>query len=251
MEAHDETPSSRRARARRRRLAFVAAAALAVVAAALGISFTADTAVNQATASPLTTAKLVYTPADTLPTGFAFRVSTITNGDPTVATPATLTPVAGAAGTVTSKGDIALVDARSSSTGNQGHERITVYLANLKQLQAVYSQFTFPIRVYEGTFNHQPSSDGTNWNAGADLLAASANTYLTNTVPFVSFTVPTEANDTLGNVLAIQLAADGDTFPGSTTSDGGSFYTVCTNTATTCTGGSLNPQFYISVDTLP
>ena len=259
MKGHETSPRPGRAHVRRRRFGILALATLAAAGAALGISFTADTAVNTASPTALSTASLVYTPTDTLPTGFTFRVATVTDpgnlGDHTVAVAPTLTPVAGTAGTVTAKGDLAVVDARAASTGNQGHERITIYLTNLKQLQAAYTQFAFPIRVYQGMFDHEtlPSPlDSTEWDAGSGfLLPASANTYVTNTVPNVSFTVPTLGNAVMGNVLAIQLGEDGTSSPGTTTGDGGSFYTVCTKTSTTCAGGSLSPQFYIAVDTLP
>lgn len=252
MQGHDPASATARARRRRRRFALLAASAIAVVAAALGVSFTADTAVNTPTVTALTKSKLVFVQASDIPStqGFTFRVaSQLTPLDPTTPSAPVMTPVAGAAGTVTQKGDIALIDARTSSA-RATTERVTIYLANLKALQSAYTQFAFPIRLYNGYFNDEGTptiggDDSMSWTAGpSDLLSQSQNLYLTNTGGYLSFTLQTQPDNSPGDVVAVQLGEDGSVSPATTTGDGGSFYTVDTSTP-----GSLSPTFYISVTT--
>lgn len=221
--------SARRFRLKRRRFLAVAIVGLAALAVAMGVSFTADTGSTTVTVNAGTTSSLVST--GTLSGGLSYKVSGGTSP-----TAPSWTPVAGSAGSVTTKGDLALVDARSSSAGGATQLTITVYVTNLPALQKTYSSFAWPVRLYSGTFNSVGPS--TSWT-GSAIVASSNTTYLTNTGGYVSFTVPTQGDNTLGNVIDVQLGGD-------TSGDGGSFYTVCTDTSGTCTGGSLNPTFFIT-----
>lgn len=214
---------------RRRRFLIVSIAALAVLAAALGVSFTADSGSSTVSVSAGTTNPLVFARGTTLSGGKTFKV-----GGNTTGTAPAWSPVAGTAGSVTTKGDLGFIDGRTTSAGGATRLTITVYVTNLPALQKTYSSFAFPVRLYGGTY------DGTTtvWT-GASTLASSDTTYLTNTSGFLSFSVATAASGAAGSAIAVQLGGD-------TSGDGGSFYTVCTDTAGTCTGGSLSPSFFIT-----
>lgn len=256
MHGHDSARPPRRAASRRRRFGMLAAAALAAVGAALGVSFTADTGFTQVTVSGTSPSKLVFTSQADLPTAtqdITFRVSQLEGAvDPTIPTPASFSPVANAAGTVSSKGDIALIDARTSSA-QAPYENVQIYLANLKQLQAAYTQFAWPIRLYEGQFDdggtpNSPTGDHMYWDTTNTLLAASQHLYLTNTGGYLSFRIPTKGNNVLGNIIEVQLGEDATVNPDTDTGDGGSYYTVCTSS---CSGGTISPTFYVSVTPSP
>jgi hypothetical protein len=220
------TPAARQFRVRRRRFLVVAIAALVAVGAALGVSFTADTGTTDVTITPGTTGSLVYASGATLPTGFTFKKS----GTGTAGAPA-WSPVAGSAGSVTTPGDLAVIDARTASAGGASNLTVTVYVTNLAALQKDYSSFAWPVRIYSGTFT--AAGPSTVWSS--TYIANTDKSYLTNTGGYLTFTVPTAADATAGNVLGVTI---GDV--GSTSS--GSFYT----TSTTASGGSLSPQFFIT-----
>jgi hypothetical protein len=241
---------------RRRRFALVAVAGLGALAVALGFSFTADTGTTTVNVTAGSTSKLVFTQTADLPTTqkLTFRVASIvdvdTGNDRTPAAP-DWQPVAGSAGSVTTKGDLALIDARAASAGGASNLTVTVYVTNLPALQKAYSSFAFPIRLYQGQFDDNGTSgtigdDTMSWATSGTLVSASASTYLTGTGGFLSFSLPTEGNDVAGNVVAVQLGEDGTSSPAATTGDGGSFYTVCTDTSGACSGGSLNPVFFVT-----
>lgn len=216
----------------RRRFMVMAIVALAALAVALGVSFTADTGTTTVSVTAGTTSSLVYSASATLTGGLTFKVSA-----GTTATSPSWTPVAGSAGSVTSKGDIALIDARTASAGGAANLTVTIYVTNLAALQKTYSSFAWPIRLYSGKFT-AGSPGTTDWSSAA-IVANSDTTYLTNTGGFLSFTVPTEGDATQGNLIEVQLGGD-------TAGDGGSFYTTCTDTSGTCSGGSLSPTFFVT-----
>jgi hypothetical protein len=254
MTGHDHSRTGRKPGFFRRRFGILGVFALTVLGAYLGISFTADTGTTSVSVSAGSTSKLVFTQQSDLPTtqNITFRVSfikdAVTANDRTPTAP-NWTPVAGTAGAVTTKGDLALIDARSSSAGNATQETVTIYITNLKALQATYSSFAFPIRLYQGQFddNGTPGTIGDDtmqWATSGTLIESE---YLTNTSGYVSFRIPTAGNDVAGNVVAVQLGQDGTVSPDTTTGDGGAFYTVCTDTVTTCPSGTLDPTFYITV----
>lgn len=214
---------------RRRRFLVVSVAALAVLAAALGVSFTADSGSTTVSVSAGTTNPLVFPRGVTLSTDKKFKVSgSITGTSPS------WSPVAGTSGSVTTKGDLAFIDGRTTSAGGATRLTITVYVTNLPALQKTYGSFAFPVRLYGGTYN----GTTTVWTSPT-TLASSDTTYLTNTGGFLSFSVDTAASGNAGSAIGVQLGGD-------VTGDGGSFYTVCTDTSDVCTGGSLGPSFFIT-----
>lgn len=214
-----------RARARRRRHRFllVSIAALAVLAVALGVSFTADTGTTSVSVTAGTTNPLVFpisgASGSTVPSAVTVTKNNTqaTGGTTTANALPSWSPAAGAAGSVTSAGDLAVVDGRPASAGNATSLIVTVYITNLSSLQAAYSSYAFPIRVYSSA---TPTATG-NWS----VVSATSGLYMTNTGGFLSVNLPTATN----TYYLISM----DT--------GGSLYTVSTATA-----GNLNPSFYFT-----
>lgn len=141
-------------------------------------------------------------------------------------------PQAQSAGSVTTPGDIALVDATGAAKGLH----VSVFVTNLSALQQDYSSFVLPVDVYYlassastqaapylTTSSCNPGS--CSWQlangAGSSPAVSSSVTYLTSDEGMVSFTLPRGFYD-------ITLEA------------GGSYY--CTNT----TAGSLSPTFFVT-----
>jgi hypothetical protein len=223
--AFDPT-SARRFRLKRRRFLAVAVVGMAALAVAMGVSFTADSGSTTVSVTAGSTSPLVFTGT------LSGDISKYKVSGGTSRTAPNWTPVSGSAGSVTTVGDLAIIDARSASAGGATNLTITIYVTNLPALQKMYSSFAWPIRLYSGKYT--ATGTVTDWS-GAAIVASSDTTYLTNTGGYLSFSVPTAADDTLGNIVAVQLGGDGG-------SDGGSFYTV----STTAAGGSLNPTFFIT-----
>lgn len=223
---------------RRRRFLIVSIAALAVLAAALGVSFAGPTGLTDVTVTsasnnfvfPVATsatapsglgalASTVYTTAlkNTGTTGFSSTTGFFAASN--VVTPS-WAPVAGSAGSVTTAGDLAVLDARSATLGaNFTALRVTVFITNLAALQASYSSFAFPLNVYQCT---RPC-DGTNVWSLATGYSATAPVFITSTDGYVSFSLP----------------AATDRFYDIAMDVGGSFYTIATS-------GTLAPQFYFT-----
>lgn len=136
----------------RRRFLFLSVAALALLGAGLGVSFTADTGVTSLTtiSGATTTGNFVYAAsyggATTFPAAVSsgpWKVSATT----TPTSPA-WSPVANQAGSVTTAGDVAFVDA-SSATTSSSYLLVTVYITNLSALSQAYGSYAWPIRVYK------------------------------------------------------------------------------------------------------
>ena len=140
-------------------------------------------------------------------------------------------PIPESAGSVTTPGDLALIDANHA---NGLH--LSVFVTNLSQLQRDYSSFALPVGVYylgttpsPGASPYRGSSAcniGTcSWQlangAGSAPDVSSTLSYLTSDTGMVSFNLPPGYYD-------VTLQA------------GGSFY--CTTTA----AGALSPSFFIS-----
>lgn len=226
------TAAVRRSRTRQRRFLMVAVAGLAVVGVAMGVSFldasgTTSTSVSAAsnsfvfpvaasTSSPLPCkiVNLKYTTSAGITAGSCSP--TVTQGafkTSGVVLPS-WTPVGGSAGSVTTAGDLAVIDATTGTLGpDHGTLLVSMYITNLDKLQQDYSSFAFPVNVYSST-------DGTGWAAATSVLPTV--TYLTYSTAFLSFSMPA------GYYYDITF----DT--------GGSFYTTST------TAGSLNPSFFFT-----
>lgn len=224
-------PSNGIARMRKRFLV-VSVAALAVLGTSLGVSFTADTGVTQVTAANTGGAlPLVwsagYGTAGGLPTAVTgagtagWKYGTGTPSTP--GTPGWPTVVAGQAGSVSSSGDVAMIDA-TDTTAN--YLLVTVYITNMKELALTYNSYSLPIRVYAPT---SFASGSVTWSGTAATDANSintGNTYLTNNQGYETFKLATGT----GKYYAITLDAGGAYYP---------YQTGAANAATT-------PAFYIT-----
>ena len=253
----DATGALTRVKTRRRRFLAVSSAALAVLGIALGVTFTADTGSASITISSgsISNASSLVFPLDGstkgLPdssnayvatTGGALKYST--NG--TLATSSTAgttntsaiktagavtnpswSVVSNAAGTVSTAGDLAVIDADTTDAGGASSVLVTMYITNLKLLQHDYSSFAFPVNVYRN------GAATTSCTAGSSGSWTSVNTtYLTNTTGYVSFSLGT------GTHCLYDITFD----------TGGAFYVVSTtNDGTT---GSLGPSFFYTAQAI-
>ena len=229
------TTAVRRSRVRRRRFLLLAVAGLAVVGVAMGVSFldasgTTSTSVSAASDSfvfpvaastssklPCAVVNLKYTTSAGITPGTGTNCATTQTAFNTssVVLPS-WTPVAGSAGSVTTAGDLAVIDATTGTLGpDHGSLLVNMYITNLDKLQQAYSSFAFPVNVYSST-----TGTGT-WTADTTVLPAV--TYLTYSTGFLSFDMPA------GKYYDITF----DT--------GGSFYTTSTSTV-----ADLNPSFFFT-----
>jgi len=209
----------RRGSARRKRFLVASMAGLAVLAAVLGVSFlgaTGSTTVGVNAAS----SNFVYPVA--LTNAVPAAVTSLANGSVAAAgaiTTAALpswSPIVNSAGSVSGKGDLALIDASIASNGVV----VNMYVTNLAGLQQDYSSYAFPINIYY-------SDNGSTWTQASGVVS-SPPTYLTNTAGFLSFNLP--APGATGGHKYYDLAMDA----------GGSYYTTAT------TSGDLSPSFYFT-----
>ena len=168
----------------RRRFLFAGIGVLAVIGPMLGVSFLGDSGTASATVTGTASSSLVYTSG--LPCaifgGSAGTVtlahgSTTTIGSPcspgttvtlTPYTAAQWSPAADSAGSVTTAGDIALIDA-SAATSNV---IVTLFKTNLQNLSSDYSSFALPVNVYSCTSSCTTTGS---WTA-----VANASSYITN-----------------------------------------------------------------------
>ena len=219
----------------RRRFLVVSIAALTVLGTSLGVSFTADTGVTQITAANTGGAlPLIWSPtyltAGGLPlavTGAGaagWRYGTGTPGSMPTA-PVWPTVVAGQAGSVTTSGDVATIDATDTSAT---YLLVTVYITNMRPLSLTYNSYSLPIRIYAPVTNGF-SAGSITWSSSPATDANSintANTYLTNTQGYETFKLATGA----GKYYAITLDS------------GGAFYPYQTGAL----GAATTPAFYIT-----
>jgi hypothetical protein len=129
-------------------------------------------------------------------------------------------PVQYSAGSVTTAGDLALIDAGAAPNG----VNVTVYVTNLAALQEDYSSFALPIGVYSYV---PPSGSGStpSWTLDTAVVGGTiaTATYLTSTSGYLTFNLPS-------STAYYDITID----------SGGSYY--CTST----TAGSLAPTFFIT-----
>ena len=196
----------------------VSVAGLAVLAVSLGVSFAGDSgSVSLSVSGGSSNFVFPVANGNPLPNAinnlkYTAAVNTTTHTITTAVTP-TWAPVAGSAGSVTTAGDLGLIDATTVANAII----LNVYVTNLAALQQDYSSYALPVNVYSSTC---PSNTCT-WAQDSTVLA-SAPTYLTNSSGVVTLKLPT------GKYYDITL----DT--------GGALYTI----STTASGGSLSPSFY-------
>jgi hypothetical protein len=215
-----------RAKVRRRRFLMLGVAMLAVLGTVLGISFTADTGTTSVSVTSGSGAgKLVYpvtqASGDTMPTG-ALNGQSLEHGT-AVAADATTSSVrptwaaaAGVPGTVTTAGDVSVIDATTTSAGGAANIQLTIYVTNLGALGGDYTSWAWPISVYK-TIN-----GGAAWT-----LVPNSSQFITHTLGFLSYTLPT------GSGFYYDVTME----------TGGSFYTVATTSDST---HSLSPSFYFT-----
>ena len=217
----------------RKRFLVISVVALTVLGTSLGVSFTADTGVTQiATASTGGALPLVWSPTYGTPGGLPAAVTgagaagwRYGTGTPTSlpTTPVWPTVVAGQAGSVTTSGDIATIDATDTSAT---YLLVTLYITNMRPLALTYNSYSLPIRVYAAsTFANGAITWGANPATDANGINT-ANTYLTNTQGYETFKLATGA----GKYYALTLDS------------GGAFYPYQTG----ATGAATTPAFYIT-----
>lgn len=196
----------------------VSVAGLAVLAASLGVSFAGDTGTTSLTVSggnsnfvfPVATNNTLPNAVTSLKYTSAAAVNT--SHVITAAVTPSWAPIAGSAGTVTTAGDLGLIDATTVANAII----LNLYVTNLAALQQDYSSYSLPINVYSST-----CSSGCTW-AQDTAVVASPPTYLTNSAGVITLKLPT------GKYYDITMET------------GGAFYTI----STTATGGALSPSFY-------
>ncbi len=254
-----------RSRSRRRRFLVVSVTALAVMAVTMGVSFLDQSGATTLEVSAGSGNDLVFpigSGSTALPVGDGSHplVNTVyTSGPATVvgsgscdstyvgtkacdtgsnkATSSTLSagnlpswsPTANSPGSVTTHGDIAVIDATQISSS--ANVIVNLYITNLAALSKDYSSFTFPVNVYQAT----PTSNLTavTWNAASSIVTQSPfASFLTDTTGVLSFALP-------GGKF-YELTMEGPSDPGA----GGSFFCI----STTASGGSLSPSFFITAN---
>ncbi len=227
----------------RKRVLVAGIAALSVMGPFLGVSFLANSGTTSATVTASSSSgSMVDT---TCPSG-AYGVYTSIIGASSAtacAASATLTPPkwspsAGAAGSVTSGGDLALVDA----SGQSAPVVLNVYVTNLQGLNEDYSSFALPIDVYQcsstgGACSTVGTASGdwqpiTTW----DSANFTSVPFLTSSSGFFSVSLP--AGDWY------DISIDGANVSSSVTgSSAGMYYCISTSTTAPAT---LAPSFFVT-----
>lgn len=217
----------------RKRFLVASLAGLFVAATSMGVSFTADTGVTQVTtASTGGALPLVWSasytagnlPAAVTGAGTAgWKYGTTGTGTQSVSTaPGWPTVVAGQAGSLTSGGDIAVIDATDTSAT---YLLVTIYITNMRQLALTYNSYSLPFRIYSGSL----SGGSITWSGTAAVdsnLVNTANTYITNNSGYETF----------------KLATGGTKYYEVTLDSGGAYYPFQTGAS----GAATTPALYIT-----
>ncbi|MDA8296742.1 MAG: hypothetical protein M0004_09180 [Actinomycetota bacterium] len=240
----------------RKRFLVVSLAVLLVVGAALGVSFLGSTGTTSISISSpnATESNFVVT------SGVAPEPLVHGTGTPaTTFSPPSWSPVAGAAGSVTTPGDLAFFNASAVSDGLD----VSAYITNLPALQSDYSSFALPVQVWylatvlTGTSTTSPATLGPPATSSSTCSAVTTTADATTSDCVwepADGSVPSDAN--AGSVKAPDVLSTSTyitndsgslqlnlTQPGYyelTMEKGGSFY--CTST--TSTNGALGPEFF-------
>lgn len=237
----DQGATSRRQRSRsmrRRRFLIGSIAALAALAVSMGVSFLGDTGTATLALSTPVSDSFVYSvttasPA-TAPSGLGSGLrygSTVSGSAFTAAQNPNWTPAPSTAGSVTTPGDIAVIDATSTTMPNGGNVLVSIYLTNLSTLAAGYSSYAFPIEIFQCASSCAAQSDTGTGTSGTWTLTSETpldsnslpTTFLTNNTGFLTFTLPE------GYYYDITMPT------------GGSFYTLSGVTSSNAT-----PSYYIT-----
>jgi hypothetical protein len=240
---------ARIARGRRKKFLILAIAALGLLATVLGVSFTADTGTATANIAGTTgNTSLVYTSG--LPSGLTAGGKdwvyglAATTGSPTGTSaitqvapepPSLAAATVGANGNVKYPGDVALIDATSTTTPQGGNIIVSAYLTNAAAFAAVYPTFALPVELYCTTATGTTTIQ-LNWATGGTEAtptgvtsltnSAGGETYLTDAQPSLSWSV------NVGTNSYCEVAMDA----------GGAYYASSSSTTTL-------PQIYVTAQT--
>ena len=225
----------------RRRVLISGIAALAVLGPFLGVSFLANSGTTSATVTASgSSGSMVDT---TCPTGaYGVYTSVVAKVGAACSSTSLVTPSwspsAGSAGSVTSGGDIAMVDA----SGQSAPVVLNVYITDLQGLNEDYSSFALPIDIYQcSTAAGACSTVGTasgDWIPVTTWDSASFTTvpFLTSSSGFFSISLP--AGDWY------DVAIDGTNVPSVVTgSSTGMYYCISTGVTAPAT---LSPSFFVT-----
>ena len=214
----------------RRRVLTLSMASLMLMGASLTTSTLGDTGTTTATVAAASS-NFVYQVANSvaLPAAVTSLQYTI-NSDFTTTTSAIVknavvpswSPTAQSAGSVTTAGDLALINGMIAANGIV----VSMYVTNLANLQQDYSSFALPVNVYVSS-----CASGCTWAADTAVISTLPE-FLTSTSGFLTFNLPSN------EYYDITIDA------------GGSFY--CTSTVTSATVPSstaeLAPSFYFTAE---
>jgi len=211
----------------RRRVLTLSVASLFLMGASLTTSTLGDTGTTSATvAAAQSDFVFQIVNSVTLPTGVTSLENTATSDFTTNTTTIahaivpSWSPTAQSAGSVTTPGDLALINAAIAANGIV----VSMYVTNLPNLQQDYSSFALPVDVWDSTC----TTSCTTWTQDTAVISTLPE-YLTSTSGFLTFNLPAGTN------LYYDITID----------TGGSFY--CTSTSTAGTA-SLSPTFYFTAE---
>ncbi len=230
----------------RKRFLLVGIGCLAVLGPLLGVSFLGNSGTASASVTGSPASSLVYTgtiPCDMLGIASGDTSTTsvtvvLANGTTATVDPATSScvgpspapvtqaylepswsPAANSAGSVTSGGDISVIDLSAEPSGTNAI--VNLYTTNLQNLGSDYSSFALPVDVYQCTPT-TTSGTASCTTASAWSAVANASSYITNTNGSYSISLP------------------GGYYYDITINKGGEYYCIST------TAGSLAPTFFVT-----
>lgn len=209
-----------------KRFLMLALPGLAVVLAGVGVGFLASSGTVTA---PITasSANSTYVYPVSATTVFPTRLGTAslkysatlkTTHKLTTVTQPSWVPAQGGAGSVTTAGDLAVINASATTI------QLSVFLLNLAKLGHDYSSYAFPIHVWKATLTGTPSATAASWTTGNTLSPKISSQYMTSTSGYLTF----------------KLAAG--FYYDVTMTTGGAFFCQTTSTTT----GALAPSFYFA-----
>ena len=232
-------PASIRQAKFRKRFLLISIAGLAVLGPALGVSYLGDSGTVVTSISGTPSSSLVYTsslPCDIFggnnvilangtPGAYSSTSCTATPPTPVLTkfTPPSWSPTANSAGSVTTAGDLALVDMSAEPSATTAI--VNVYITNLQGLASDYSSFALPINVYSCASGCTTAYSSTVGATNPWTPVTGASSFVTNTNGSYS------------------ISLKGGAYYDITIDSGGEYYCVSTSTSTPA---SLAPQFFVT-----
>ncbi|MDE3222257.1 MAG: hypothetical protein KGL79_02360 [Acidobacteriota bacterium] len=214
----------------RGRVLAVGAAAMSIVLATLTPSFLGNTASTNASVTPSSASSAVYPVAasGSVPSALSTLEYTTGISSSTLPSSPTLpswTPAANSAGSVTTAGDVTVIDATGANNGVEAN----LYVTNMASLQNDYSSWVLPVDVYQctPTTTYTTCSNTVSTPTGSlepwtKYTAASGN-FVTSTTGNLNFNFPK------GSYYDIVVPT------------GGSYYCISTSNTS-----DLAPSFYVT-----